>query len=104
MTTVIRKKTASNTIDLRNRINTQELYAVETETSVLLEQSVKNTIEITYDQNGYANIDFINLGYQYDHRVTWLRFNLDNLLWQSSNTDYTYIIAATNIVTGTSTT
>ena len=103
MTTVLRKKTKSNTIDLSNRINTQELYAVETETSVLLEQSVKNTIDLTYDQNGYADINFINLGRQYDHRVTWLRFHLENLLWQSSNTDYTYIIAATNISTGRST-
>lgn len=70
MTTVLRKNRQSNTIDLRNRINTRELYAVETETSVLLEEPVKTTIDITYDQNGYADVDFIDLGRQYDHRVT----------------------------------
>lgn len=70
MTTVLRKNTKQNTLDLRNRINTRELCAVETETSVLLEEPVKTTIDITYDQNGYADVDFIDLGRQYDHRVT----------------------------------
>ena len=70
MTTVLRKNKQSNTLDLTNRINTKELYAVETETSVLLEESVKNTIDITYDQDGYADIGYIDLGRQYDHRVT----------------------------------
>lgn len=70
MTTVLRKNTKQNTLDLRNRINMRELYAVETETSVLLEESAKTTIDITYDQNGYADVDFIDLGRQYDHRVT----------------------------------
>ena len=70
MTTVLRKNTKQNTLDLRNRINTRELYAVETETSVLLEEPVKTTIDITYDQNGDADVDFIDLGRQDDHRVT----------------------------------
>ena len=44
-------------------------------------QPVKNLIEIKYDAYGNPDISSVDLGNQYDHRVTCLRINVDNLLW-----------------------
>lgn len=47
----------------------------------ILLSPIKNLISISYDENGSPDKDTVQLGLQYDHRVTWLSFNLDQLLW-----------------------
>lgn len=51
----------------------------------ILLSPIKNLISITYDANGKPDKEKVSLGLKYDHRVTWLSFNLDQLLWGRSN-------------------
>ena len=107
MITVIRKNTSD--IELSN-ISPQDIEAIDTGESVILLEPVKQAIDITYDELGYANVSSVGLGVQYDHRVTWLHFNLDNLIWNlntqrgyDANTKYnhyTFKLAFTNVKTG----
>ena len=49
--------------------------------SVILLGSVKPAIELKYSNQGRPDKKELELGVQYDHRVTWINFNLDELLW-----------------------
>lgn len=51
----------------------------------ILLSPIKNLISISYDENGNPDKETVSLGLKYDHRVTWLSFNLDKLLWGRSN-------------------
>lgn len=44
--------------------------------------SIKPTINIKLDAYGRPSISEINLGNQHDHNVTWMNFDLSDLLWQ----------------------
>ena len=43
--------------------------------------AIKQEIDISYDSKGNPKFSSANLGMQYDNRVTWLRVNVDELLW-----------------------
>lgn len=43
--------------------------------------AIKQEIDISYDSKGNPKFLSANLGMQYDNRVTWLRVNVDELLW-----------------------
>lgn len=62
-------------------ISNKDIEALVVDESIILLEPVKESIEITYDELGHADKTSINLGAQYDHRVTWLHFNLDKLIW-----------------------
>ena len=79
MINVIRKQSAINTIE--STISPRDIEALVTEESIILLEPVKQSIEIKYDALGHADKTSISLGTQYDHRVTWLHFNLDELIW-----------------------
>lgn len=79
MTRVIRKESYDNVSNFT--ISRTDIMAIETDSSVILTEAVKQAVEVEYDELGYPNIGVIDLGVQYDHRVTWLHFNLDKLLW-----------------------
>lgn len=108
MINVIKNK--PNTSDTLVISNT-DIEALDTGTSIVFLEPVKSSINITYDALGYADVSLVNLGVQFDHRVTWLHFNLDKLLWnlnEKRNYDeetkynhYTFKLALTN-VNGTS--
>lgn len=78
MINIIRKE-AILTSD--NTISTRDIIALETEKSVVLTDPVKNYINISYDELGNPSSTFVDFGVQYDHRVTWLHFDLKKLLW-----------------------
>ena len=81
-TIVIRKEMD----DLSYRpISTTDIEALFDENNMLLSvtQAIKQNIEIVYDNIGHTNIRNLDLGIQYDHRVTWLEFNLDQLIWNT---------------------
>ena len=48
--------------------------------SYILQESVKPSTLITYDEKGNPDVQIVDLGTQFDHRVTFLEFNLDQLL------------------------
>ena len=84
-------------------ISTQDIIAYERGSSLLLTEPVKQAVEIEYDALGYpvaaATNGIVNLGVQYDHRVTWLSFNLDRLIWRlneekgyTDTTKYNYYV------------
>lgn len=79
MINVIRKESISGTT--KSVISPTDIEALDTGTSVILMEPVKQYINITYDALGHADVSSVNLGTQYDHRVTWLHFNLDKLIW-----------------------
>ena len=72
-------KNEPKTID-SSAISRTDIEALDTGTSIIFLEPVKESIDITYDALGYADKTLINLGTQYDHRVTWLHFNLDKLI------------------------
>ena len=83
------KKDSTHEINAAS-ISKADIEALDTGTSIIFLEPVKQSINITYDALGYADVSFINLGVQFDHRVTWLHFNLDKLLWNlDENRDYT---------------
>ena len=70
-------------------ISNTDIEALVVQDSIILLEPVKQSIEITYDALGHADKNFVHLGTQYDHRVTWLHFNLDKLIWNfNKNYDY----------------
>ena len=73
------KKDSTHEINAAS-ISKTDIEALDTGTSIIFLEPVKQSIDITYDALGYADVSFINLGVQFDHRVTWLHFNLDKLL------------------------
>ena len=68
MTKVIRKESYEAVSNLS--ISPRDIQALETDTSVVLIEAVKQAVEIEFDELGYANVGVIDLGVQYDHRVT----------------------------------
>lgn len=108
MTKVIRKESYEDASSLR--ISNQDILAIETDSSVILTEAVKQAIEVTYDELGYPDTKIVDLGVQYDHRVTWLHFNLDKLLWHLNKSKgytedtkynyYTFKIAFTQLDAG----
>ena len=104
MIKVIRKESNQEPTDT---ISTRDIVAIETDYAVILTEAVKQSVEITYDELGYPNVGTVDLGVQYDHRVTWLHFNLDKLLWHldeergytenTRNNYYTFKVAFSKI-------
>lgn len=88
MINVIRKQSTNNAPV--SKISITDLEAIDVGNSVILLEPVKKSINITYDALGYADVPLLDLGVQYDHRVTWLHFNLDQLIWNlDAQRDYT---------------
>lgn len=79
MINVIRKQSISDTS--KSIISNTDIEALVHKETVILLEPVKESINLTYDALGYADKTLINLGTQYDHRVTWLHFDLDKLIW-----------------------
>lgn len=82
-TKVIRKTKPADLT--RAIISTGEIQATYVGKSFVLQEAVKQSIDVKYDSKGYADQTSINLGVQYDHRVTWLHFDLDDLIWNLDN-------------------
>ena len=80
MINVIRK-TDTDTNTTPATISTRNIISVDTGDSILLTDPVKDLIEITYDAFGKPDVKSVVFGVQYDHRVTWLRFHLQQLIW-----------------------
>lgn len=88
MINVIRKQSISDTS--KSIISSTDIEALVHKDTVILLEPVKEKIELVYDDLGYADKTLIQLGTQYDHRVTWLHFNLDKLIWNlDEQRDYT---------------
>ena len=88
MTQVIRKlKTADAAIAAKEavksaKISNEDIVALITpENSVILTEPVKTSLEVKYDSLGYPSVKQLILGMQYDHRVSWIHFDLKDLLW-----------------------
>lgn len=79
MINVIRKETTNTTSEAT--ISTRNIISVSTGDSILLTDPVKDLIEITYNATGYPDKKSVVFGVQFDHRVTWIRFNLQQLIW-----------------------
>ena len=62
-------------------ISSKNIKTVETADSFVMLDPVKDLIEITYDALGNPDKKSVSFGVQYDHRVSWIRFNLDDLVW-----------------------
>jgi hypothetical protein len=64
------------------QISTRDIVVYDRGEGLYLTEPVKQAITIKYDRNGYTtNLNgTVNLGVQYDHRVTWLNFDLDELI------------------------
>ena len=105
MINVIRKQSANDAP--KSTISRTDIEALDTGESVILLDPVKQYVDITYDALGHADKTSISLGAQYDHRVTWLHFNLDQLIWnldvargytdENRNEHYTFKLAFTKI-------
>jgi hypothetical protein len=67
MINVIRKQ-STKTESLK--ISTTDIEALDIGESVILMEPVKQYVNISYNEKGYANVSTVNLGTQYDHRVT----------------------------------
>lgn len=78
MINVIRKQPIGETPT--SVISHTDIEALVVDESIILLEAVKQTIDITYDAEGRADKALVSLGTQYDHRVTWLHFNLDKLI------------------------
>lgn len=78
MINVVRKNQLTNS---NATISTRNIISMDTGDSILLTDPVKDLIEITYDSCGQPDVKSVVFGVQYDHRVTWLRFNLKQLIW-----------------------
>ena len=77
MINVVRK---NSTPTSEATISTRNIISMSTGDSILLTDPVKDLIEITYDANGQPDKKSVIFGVQYDHRVTWIRFNLQQLI------------------------
>ena len=92
MIKIIRKKPDTPVVvDEEDLISTTSIDVnYDGEGNPILLSPIKSLISISYDENGTPDKNNIPLGLQFDHRVTWLSFNLDNLLWgRSKNKEYT---------------
>ena len=97
MIKVIKKQSYNGSDNGELLISPRDIVAIDTGSSIVLTQPVKGLIDITYDEQGCPDVDLVDLGVQYDHRVTWLHFNLNRLLWHlneekgyDENTKYNY--------------
>lgn len=105
MINVIRKQSVNDAP--KSIISPTDIEALDNGESVILLEPVKQTIDITYDALGHADKTSISLGAQYDHRVTWLHFNLDQLIWnldakrgytdENRNEHYTFKLAFSKV-------
>lgn len=90
-------------------------FALTRTMSAIVEEplaAIKKDITIKFDEYGNPNVTDVNAGLAYDHRVTWLNFDLDSLLWHTdgraddSYTDetkyeyYLFKLAFKNLVSG----
>lgn len=87
MTQVIRKlKTADAAIAAKEavkpaKISNEDIVALITpENDVILTEPVKAALNVKYDSFGYPSVKQLILGMQYDHRVSWIHFDLEDLL------------------------
>lgn len=74
-------------------ISVDVIPSIETEESIVLLESIKPSIKITYNSQGEPDIQIANLGTQFDHRVTFLEFDLEQLTWnllKENNEKYNY--------------
>ena len=104
MIKVIRKENSSIS---EATISTRNIISMDTGNSILLTDPVKNLVEVTYDATGHPDKTNVEFGVQYDHRVTWVRFNLKQLIWnlgknKSLNEDelynlYTFKVAISRV-------
>ena len=88
MTQVIRKlKTADAAIAAKEavkpaKISNEDIVALITpENNTILMEPVKTALKVKYDSLGNPSVKQLILGMQYDHRVTWIHFDLEDLLW-----------------------
>lgn len=106
------RKTPTKSLNTINEelISTVGIEALQLDESVILMEPVKTSITIAYDALGKPSITTVPLGVQYDHRVTWLHFDLENLMWNLGSREdytnrektnfYTFKLALTNNSTG----
>lgn len=106
------RKTPTKSLNTINEelISTVGIEALQLDESVILMEPVKTSITIAYDALGKPSITTVPLGVQYDHRVTWLHFDLENLIWNLGSREdytsrektnfYTFKLALTNNTTG----
>ena len=87
MTQVIRKlKTADAAIAAKEavkpaKISNEDIVALITpENNTILIEPVKTALEVKYDSLGNPSVKQLILGMQYDHRVSWIHFDLEDLL------------------------
>ena len=69
--------------------------------SFIFLESIKPSVMINYNIDGEPDKQLVDLGTQFDHRVSFLEFDLENLLWNKhkGNTkysNYTFKLAITN--------
>lgn len=81
MIKVIRKQKPEPKTYTPSTISMDTIPSVVTEDSILFLESVKPAIELKYSSQGHPDKTSVELGVQYDHRVSWINFNLDELLW-----------------------
>lgn len=77
--------TSTSTIS-SDGINIFSLMSTEGFTIPFLEEPVKQTLTVVYNKDGIPSPSIFEFGNQGDHRVTWLQFNLDELLWNLTKT------------------
>ena len=54
---------------------------------LFISDAIKREIHIKFNNNGRPNLSKIPLGVQWDHRVTWLSFDFDDLIWNTESKD-----------------
>ena len=90
-TKVIRKTQAADL--MRAVISPNTIPTTYIGDSFMLTEAVKQSINVKFNSLGYADQTSVNLGVQYDHRVTWLHFDLDELIWnlnEAADREYGY--------------
>lgn len=87
MIKVQRIPTIINPTDDPLSLTTVNINQSANSTAIEPDAAIKQAITIVYDANGYPNINTIDLGMAYDHRVTWINFDLSNLLWHFNNAE-----------------
>lgn len=84
MATKILKKPSMNNVDMEHPISTTPIFKYDlNHGSLTTTASIKPEIKIKLDAYGTPNVKQIVLGNQHDHNVTWMSFDLSELLWQT---------------------
>lgn len=82
MATTVIKKQKTTDVATAN-ISHDEIEGYDNGKVIVLTSAVKQAVNIKFDKYGHTNVSTVDLGVQYDHRVTWLHFDLDELLWNA---------------------